>query len=109
MGFPAGSDSGAAARGTVRTTDADGWHLVEADCSYGRTIEPGFSGAPAIADDRHRRLLGMIDLTNADERRGALIPVEALMRALAAAGGALPRAPSLVARRMPRTSSGVTS
>ena len=81
MGFPTGSDSGAAARGTVRATDADGWHLVEADRSYGRTIEPGFSGAPAIADDRHRRLLGMIDLTNADERRGALIPVEALMRA----------------------------
>ena len=79
MGFPLGSDSGAAARGTVRTTDADGWHLVEADRSYGRTMGPGFSGAPAIADDRHRRLLGMIDITNADERRGVLIPVEALM------------------------------
>lgn len=79
MGFPAGRDAGAGARGTVRATDADGWHLVEADRGYGQTIEPGFSGAPAIADDR--RLLGMIDLTNADERRGVLIPVEALMRA----------------------------
>ena len=79
MGFPAGRDAGAGARGTVRATDADGWHLVEADRDWGGTMEPGFSGAPAIANDR--RLLGMIDLTNVDERRGVLIPVEALMRA----------------------------
>ena len=44
-------------------------------------MEPGFSGAPAIADDPAHRLLGMIDVTNSDERRGVLIPVEALMRA----------------------------
>ena len=80
MGFPDGSDAGWSARGTVRATDADGWHLVEADRSYGRTMEPGFSGAPAIAD-KTGSLLGMIDVTNPDERRGALIPAEALMRA----------------------------
>jgi energy-coupling factor transporter ATP-binding protein EcfA2 len=81
MGFPGGSDAGAQARGTVRASDADGWHLVEADRNYGRTLEPGFSGAPAIADAPGRRLLGMIDVTNPDERRGVLIPGEALMRA----------------------------
>lgn len=81
MGFPDGADHGASARGTVRATDAGGWHHVEADRDYGQTIEPGFSGAPAIADGSGSRLLGMIDITNPAERRGVLIPVEALMRA----------------------------
>ncbi len=81
MGFPAGADAGAPARGSVRGTDAGGWHHVEPDRSYGRTIELGFSGAPAIADGPNQRLLGMIDITNPDERRGVLIPVTALMRA----------------------------
>jgi hypothetical protein len=42
-------------------------------------LEPGFSGAPAIASDG--RLLGIVDVVNPGERRGELIPVEALMRA----------------------------
>ncbi len=81
MGFPAGADAGAPARGSVRGSDAGGWHHVEADQSYGRTIAPGFSGAPAIADGPGRRLLGMLNATSPQERRGVLIPVTALMRA----------------------------
>ncbi len=81
MGFPNGADTGAPARGSVRGSDAGGWHHVEADQSYGRTIAPGFSGAPAIADGPGWRLLGMVNVTNPEERRGVLIPVTALMRA----------------------------
>ena len=34
-------DAGAEARGTVRATDADGWHLVEAERGFGRASGPG--------------------------------------------------------------------
>ena len=81
MGFPNGADAGAPAKASVRGTDAGGWHHVEADRDYGRTITPGFSGAPAISEGLDRRLLGMIDTSNPEERRGVLIPVSALMRA----------------------------
>src|SRR5271166_5601948 len=79
MGFPNGAPAGAPLKGEVRATDARGWHHVEADRAFGRTLEPGFSGAPAIGMDG--RLLGIVDIVNPEERRGVLIPVEALMRA----------------------------
>jgi energy-coupling factor transporter ATP-binding protein EcfA2 len=79
MGYPAGTPDGAPFKGEVRGTDARGWHHVEADRAFGRTLEPGFSGAPAI--EQRGRLLGIVDLVNPLERRGVLIPVEALMRA----------------------------
>jgi hypothetical protein len=79
MGFPAGANDGAPFRGEVRATDARGWHHVEADRGFGRTLEPGFSGAPAIGPGE--RVVGIVDIVNPGERRGVLIPVEALMRA----------------------------
>jgi hypothetical protein len=79
MGFPAGAPNGAPFRGSVRGTDSRGWHHVEARQAIGRTLEPGFSGAPAISEDGH--LLGIVNVVNPGERRGELIPVEALMRA----------------------------
>src|SRR5271165_1002254 len=79
MGFPDGAADGAPFRGEVRGTDGRGWHHVEAAQAFGRTLEPGFSGAPAIGPGE--RLLGIVDIVNREERRGVLIPVEALMRA----------------------------
>jgi hypothetical protein len=81
MGFPFGADSGASARGSIRSTDADGWHEVLADKSYGRTMELGFSGAPAIEDGGGNRLLGMLAISCDEDRRATLIPLAALMRA----------------------------
>src|SRR5271166_4144351 len=79
MGFPDGAADGAPFRGEVRGTDGRGWHHVEAAQAFGRTLEPGFSGAPAIGPGE--RLLGIVDIVNREERRGVLIPVEALIRA----------------------------
>jgi hypothetical protein len=79
MGFPNKTPNGAPFRGEVRGTDDRGWHHVEAERDFGRTLERGFSGAPAIGS--RERLLGMVAIVNPDERRGMLIPVEALMRA----------------------------
>jgi energy-coupling factor transporter ATP-binding protein EcfA2 len=79
MGFPEGAPNGAPYKGEVRGTDARGWHHVEADRAFGRTLEHGFSGAPAIG--YRGRLFGIVDLVNPEQRRGVLIPVEALMRA----------------------------
>ncbi|MER8047902.1 trypsin-like peptidase domain-containing protein [Streptomyces sp. NPDC094032] len=79
LGFPAHSDGGVWATGTLRGPQGEGWVQMETDPS-GQRIVPGFSGTP-VWDETQRGVVGMT--VAADGATGSttayLIPLGALL------------------------------